>query len=262
MAALDLGIGGRTALVCGSSKGLGKACASALALAGVHVILNGRDETALRLAVEEISDIAGRKLSGVAADITTEAGRMKALQAPGALDILINNAGGPPPGNFEDWDEAIWLAAVTANMVAPIQLIRSTIGAMRRQGWGRIINITSAAVKAPLPLLGLSNGARSGLTGFIAGLAREVAADGVTVNNMLPGHFATGRLETYVSSLAASRNIPASTILAELSAANPTGRIGKPAEFGATCAFLCSIHAGFITGQNLLLDGGTYPGVL
>jgi 3-oxoacyl-[acyl-carrier protein] reductase len=262
MSDLDLGLEGRTALVCGSSRGLGKACAAYLASAGVEVVLNGRDETALQRAVEELSDAVGRPIASVAADITTKSGRQLALDVCGEPDILVNNAAGPPPGQFEDWGEEAWQTALNANMIAPIQLIRAVIGAMRRRRWGRIINITSAAVKAPLPLLGLSNGARSGLTGFVAGLAREVAPDGVTINNLLPGHFATERLESYAQSLAARRGVEPSQVLEELKAGNPSRRVGDPREFGAICAFLCSVHAGYVTGQNLLIDGGAYPGVL
>ncbi len=261
MNGLDLGIAGRTALICGSSRGLGKACAFSLAAAGVHVVLNGRQELALRESVVELAALIGRPVKSVIGDITTEAGRRGVLDVCGQPDILITNSGGPPPGSFEDWGDPEWLAALNANMVAPIQLIKRVIDGMRARRWGRIINITSSAVKAPLPMLGLSNGARAGLTGFIAGLAREVARDGVTINNMLPGNFATDRLDGYVRSLASRRGLAPSVIMNELKTANPTGRVGDPREFGATCAFLCSAHAGFMTGQNILLDGGAYPGV-
>jgi 3-oxoacyl-[acyl-carrier protein] reductase len=240
---------------------LGKACAFSLATAGVDVVLNGRDEETLRESADELSAAIGRPVARVAGDVTTEAGRFEVLNVCGQPDILITNAGGPPPGSFEDWDDQEWLSALNANMVAPIQLIRRVIGGMRGRRWGRIINITSSAVKAPLPLLGLSNGARAGLTGFIAGLAREVAGEGITINNMLPGNFATDRLDSYVRSLASRRGISPSVVMDELKTANPTGRVGDPREFGAMCAFICSTHAGFLTGQNILLDGGAYPGV-
>ncbi|HEY0435492.1 MAG TPA: SDR family oxidoreductase, partial [Phenylobacterium sp.] len=183
-----------------------------------------------------------------------------AAACPGP-DILVTNAAGPPPGRFEDWGEAEWQAAVGANMVTPLMLIRAALPGMRARRWGRIVNITSAAVKAPIPMLGLSNGARAGLTGAIGGLAREVARDGVTLNNLLPGHFATDRLEAYFTALAAQRGQPIETVRAQVAAANPTGRVGDPAEFGAACAFLASAQAGYITGQNLLLDGGAFPGL-
>jgi 3-oxoacyl-[acyl-carrier protein] reductase len=261
MNGVDLGIEGRTALVCGSSRGLGKACAFSLATAGVEVILNGRNEETLRQSVGELSALIGRPVASVVGDVTTETGRVQVLSVCAQPDILVTNSGGPPPGSFEDWGEPEWLAALNANMVAPIQIIRRVIGGMRGRRWGRIINITSSAVKAPLPLLGLSNGARAGLTGFVAGLAREVARDGVTINNMLPGNFATDRLDSYVRSLASRRGIVPSAVMHELKAANPTGRVGDPREFGAMCAFICSTHAGYFTGQNVLLDGGAYPGV-
>ncbi|MDT9600544.1 SDR family oxidoreductase [Sphingosinicella rhizophila] len=257
---LDLGIAGKTALVCGSTMGLGNACASALAAAGAQVVVNGRTAKTVDAAVKALEDRFGRPFKGVAADVTTSEGRSILLAACPDPDILVTNAAGPPPGRFEDWDETAWEAALAANMVAPIMLIRQILGPMRRRRWGRILNITSGAVKAPLPMLGLSNGARSGLTGFVAGLAREVARDGVTINNLLPGNFATDRLHRYVAALAGARGMSSQDIWAEMESANPSGRIGVPEEFGAACAFFTSQHAGFITGQNLLLDGGAYPG--
>jgi 3-oxoacyl-[acyl-carrier protein] reductase len=230
-------------------------------MAGVDVVMNGREEAALRASAAELSAAIGRPVASVVADVTTEAGRVAVLDVCAQPDILINNSGGPPSGSFEDWDEEVWLRALNANMLAPIQLIKRVIGGMRTRGWGRIVNITSSAVKAPLPLLGLSNGARAGLTGFIAGLAREVARDGITINNLLPGSFATDRLDSYVRTLAARRGTTPTIVMQELEAANPTGRVGDPREFGAMCAFICSAHAGFMTGQNILLDGGAYPGV-
>jgi 3-oxoacyl-[acyl-carrier protein] reductase len=258
---MDLGIAGRRAIVCGSSKGLGLACATALAEAGVDVVLNARSARPLAQAVEVLAAKIGRPVASVAADVTTEAGRTALLAACPDPDILVTNAGGPAPGNFEDWGEAEWHDAVQANMIAPLQLIRATVGAMRARGWGRILNITSAAVKAPLPMLGLSTGARSGLTGAVASLAREAAGDGVTINNLLPGQFDTDRLAGYFAGIAQRQGISLDAAKAQVAAANPARRIGRPPEFGAACAFLASEHAGFITGQNLLMDGGAYPGV-
>jgi 3-oxoacyl-[acyl-carrier protein] reductase len=258
----SLGIDGRTALVCGASKGLGRACAVALAQAGARVTICARSEGPLRVAAAEIETIAsGHAVTAVVADVTTEAGRVALIAACPDPDILVTNAAGPPPGRFEDWGEAEWQAATSANMIAPLLLIRGVVGGMRTRGWGRIVNITSSAVKAPLPMLGLSNGARAGLTGAIGGIAREVARDGVTINNLLPGHFATDRLESYLTALAASRSVPLDTVRAEVAAANPTGRVGRPPEFGAMCAFLASAHAGYVTGQNILIDGGLFPGL-
>jgi 3-oxoacyl-[acyl-carrier protein] reductase len=220
-----------------------------------------RTETPLEAAAAEIEAATGRPVAAIVADVTTESGRDALIAACPDPDILVTNAAGPPPGRFEDWGEAEWQAALAANMIAPLQLIRAVVPGMRGRGWGRVINITSAAVKAPLPMLGLSNGARAGLTGAIGGIAREVARDGVTINNLLPGHFATDRLESYFTALAAQRGAPIEAIRAEVAAANPTGRVGQPAEFGATCAFLASQHAGYITGQNILMDGGLFPGL-
>ncbi|HLZ73771.1 SDR family oxidoreductase [Phenylobacterium sp.] len=258
---MDLGIKGRSAIVCGSSKGLGLACATALADAGVEVLLNGRSPEPLAAAAQRLSDRVGRPVASVAADVTTEDGRARLLEACPEPDILVTNAAGPPPGQFEDWGEAEWHAAVQANMVAPLQLIRATIPAMRRRGWGRILNITSSAVKSPVAMLGLSTGARSGLTGAVASLAREAAADGVTINNLLPGYFDTDRLAGVFAAQAARAGVPAADLRVRAEAANPTRRVGRPEEFGAVCAFLASQHAGFINGQNLLLDGGAFPGV-
>lgn len=261
MAGFSLGVEGRTALVCGASKGLGRACAEALAEAGADVTICARTEAPLQAAAAEIAALGGGRVAAVAADVTTEAGRAVLLTACPDPDILVTNAAGPPPGRFEDWGEAEWRAAVSANMIAPLLLIGALVGGMRARRWGRIVNITSAAVKAPLPMLGLSNGARAGLTGAIGGIAREVARDGVTINNLLPGHFATDRLESYFTALAAARGVPVETVRAEVAAANPTGRVGRPEEFGAMCAFLASAHAGYVNGQNVLMDGGLYPGL-
>jgi 3-oxoacyl-[acyl-carrier protein] reductase len=262
MAAIDLGIAGRTALVCGASKGLGRACADALAQAGVTVTIVARGATALEAAAREISAATGSTVHPVAADVTTADGRAAVLAACPAPDILVTNAGGPPPGDFRDWDEAAWHAALEANMVTPIMLIRATVDGMAHRGFGRIINITSAAVKAPIDVLGLSNGARTGLTGFVAGLARQVARDGVTINNLLPGPFETDRLRTTVAAAAAREGVDTDALLDRRRAANPTRRFGRPDEFGMMCAFIASAHAGYMTGQNILLDGGSYPGTL
>ncbi|MBS0333770.1 MAG: SDR family oxidoreductase [Proteobacteria bacterium] len=261
MASFSLGIEGRRALVCGASKGLGRACAEALAAAGCDLVVCARTEEPLIAAAQAIHAASGRQVRAVACDVTTEAGRAALLADGPDPDILVTNAAGPPPGRFDDWGEAEWLAAARANMVAPLQLIRAVVPGMRARGWGRIVNITSAAVKAPLPMLGLSNGARAGLTGAVGGIAREVARDGVTINNLLPGHFATDRLEAYYAALAAARGCPVSQVRADVAAATPTGRVGDPAEFGALCAMLCSRHAGYVTGQNLLIDGGAFPGL-
>jgi 3-oxoacyl-[acyl-carrier protein] reductase len=258
---MDLGIAGRKAIVCGSSKGLGKACAVALAQAGAIVVLNARDRNTLDKAAQELTDLTKKSVTAVAADVTEAAGRDRLLLECPDPDILINNAGGPPPGDFRAWGETEWSSALNANMVAPIMLTRAVIDKIIARKWGRIINITSGAVKAPLPLLGLSNGARSGLTGFVAGLAREVAQHGVTINNMLPGNFATDRLRSYARAMADKQNISFDEMWKHLSEVNPSKRVGRPDEFGKVCAFLASEHAGYITGQNILLDGGAYPGV-
>ncbi|GAD47732.1 putative oxidoreductase [Caenibius tardaugens NBRC 16725] len=260
MHGIDYGIAGRKALVCGSSRGLGHACAVALAQAGADVTLNGRDPDALARAADDLAAVLGHPVAYVIADATTAEGRAALLDACPEPDILVNNAAGPPPGQFTDWDEADWQAALAANMIAPIMLIRTVVVGMQRRGWGRIINITSGAVKAPIPLLGLSNGARSGLTGFVAGLAREVARDGVTINNLLPGQFETDRLRSLAQARAASTGATFEQTWQAMAASNPTGRLGRPEEFGATCAFLASQQGAYINGQNILLDGGAYPG--
>lgn len=257
---LDLGIAGRTAIVCGSTEGLGHACATALADAGVDVVINGRTPDKVTQVADALERRLGRPVLRVAADVTLASGREALLAVCPAPDIVVCNSAGPPPGHFEDWSEVDWERAVAQNMIAPIMLVQQVLGPMRARRWGRIIAITSAAVKAPLPLLGLSNGARSGLTGFISGLAREVASDGVTINTLLPSHFATGRLYNYAGVLGSGRGLNADAVLDEMAASNPSGRLGHPDEFGATCAFLASAHAGYITGQHILLDGGAYPG--
>jgi 3-oxoacyl-[acyl-carrier protein] reductase len=257
---MDLGISGRTAIVCAGSKGLGRGCAMALAENGVALVLNARGAEALEATATEIRAATGVAVVTVAADITTEAGRYAVLAAAPAPDILINNAGGPPPGDFRDWDEVAWLKALKANMLTPIELIKATVDGMAKRGFGRVVNITSSAVKAPIDTLGLSNGARSGLTGFVAGTARAMAGSGVTINNLLPGRFATDRLWSNLDDVAGRTGQSREAVEAKARASIPAGRFGEPAEFGAYCAFLCSVHAGFVTGQNVLIDGGAYPG--
>ncbi len=274
---MDLGIAGRWALVCGASRGLGFGCAKALVQEGVNVVINARDPAALQQAATAlIAAGAGAASAGgqkdqkpkvllVAADITTEAGRAAALSVPGgpgsAFDIVVTNAGGPPPGDFREWDRDTWLRALDANMLTPIELIRATVDGMAARGFGRIVNITSSAVKAPIDILGLSNGARSGLTGFVAGVARgSVARHGVTLNNLLPGKFDTDRLSATFAASAAQSGRSTQQVREAQQAAVPAGRFGTAQEFGAICAFLCSVHAGYITGQNVLPDGGFYPG--
>ena len=257
---MDLGLQGRNALVCASSKGLGRACAQALAREGVAVTMVARGSAALEQAAAEIRRATGARITTVAADITSQEGQAAALAACPAADILVTNAGGPKPGDFRDWSRDDWIAALDANMLTPIALIRASIDGMISRRFGRIVNITSAAVKAPIDILGLSNGARSGLTGFCAGLARKVVAHNVTINNLLPGPFETDRLLETARQWSRQTGKSQETVLAERRAANPAGRFGSPAEFGDACAWLCSAQAGYMTGQNLLLDGGNYPG--
>jgi 3-oxoacyl-[acyl-carrier protein] reductase len=260
---MDLGIQGKWALVCAASKGLGKGCARALVQEGVHVVVTARGDEALQATAQELRTLApGVQVRVVAGDITSAAGRAAALAAAPHIDILVNNAGGPPPGDFRDWDRDSWLKALDANMLTPIELIKATVDAMAARGFGRVVNITSAAVKAPIDILGLSNGARSGLTGFVAGLARQPQLVGrnVTVNNLLPGPFDTDRLRGTMAGAAAKTGKPLDAIMDERRALNPSRRFGTADEFGAYCAFLCSVHAGYVTGQNLLMDGGAYPG--
>jgi 3-oxoacyl-[acyl-carrier protein] reductase len=257
---MDLGIAGRRALVCASSKGLGRGCAQALADAGCEVTILARTATEVESAAQEIGARTGRKVAWVACDITTAEGRAQALAACPQPDILVNNAGGPPPGDFRDWTREHWIRALEANMLTPIELIKATVDGMIERKFGRIVNITSSAVKAPIDILGLSNGARSGLTGFVAGIARKVARHNVTINNLLPGPFDTDRLASNFATRAKSTGANVETLRAQAAATNPTGRFGLPEEFGAACAFLCSEQASFIVGQNLLIDGGQYPG--
>jgi 3-oxoacyl-[acyl-carrier protein] reductase len=257
---MDLGIRGRTALVCAASKGLGKGCAASLAREGVNLVVTARGTEALEATAAELRKAFGVQVTAVAGDIATEAGRAAALKACPAPDILVNNAGGPPPGDFRQWDREAWIKALDANMIAPILLMRAVVDRMIERKFGRIVNITSGAVKHPIPEIGLSNGARSGLTGFVAGLARQVAAHNVTINNLLPGVFATARQEATVSAAAKSRGISSDEARKQKVAAIPAGRMGEPDEFGDLCAWLCSARAGYFTGQNVLLDGGLYPG--
>jgi 3-oxoacyl-[acyl-carrier protein] reductase len=257
---MDFGIRGRTALVCAASKGLGRGCAVSLALEGVNLVITARGREALEASAEEIRKSAGVKVTTVAGDITTAEGRAAALAACPAPDILVNNAGGPPPGDFRSWTREDWLRAIDANMLTPIELIKAVIDGMIARRFGRIVNITSSAVKAPIAELGLSNGARSGLTGFVAGLARKTAAHNVTINNLLPGRFWTDRLKSNTESNAKQQGKTVEEVKAALEKTIPAGRFGAADEFGDLCAYLCSARAAYITGQNFLIDGGAYPG--
>ncbi|RYY77475.1 MAG: SDR family oxidoreductase [Comamonadaceae bacterium] len=263
---MDLGIAGRWALVCGASKGLGYGCAQALAREGTHVVLVARGAEALEAAAARLrADPAvpqGTQVQAVAADITTVEGRERVFAVRRDWDIIVTNAGGPPPGDFRDWDRDAWIKAVDANMLTPIELIKACVDGMAERGFGRIVNITSSAVKAPIDILGLSNGARSGLTGFVAGVARttKLAAKNVTINNLLPGAFDTDRLRGTMEGAVKKTGQSMDAVRESRLKAIPSLRFGNADEFGATCAFLCSAHAGYITGQNVLIDGGAYPG--
>ncbi|MCZ6576958.1 MAG: SDR family oxidoreductase [Acidiferrobacterales bacterium] len=259
---MDLGIAGKKALVCAASKGLGRACAMALAHEGVSVTIVARTATPLQHTADEIRRETQVEVTPVAADITTSEGREQALAACPAPDILVTNAGGPPPGDFRDWTREDWIRAIDANMLTPIELIKATVDHMMTQQFGRIVNITSSAVKAPIDILGLSNGARAGLTGFVAGLARKTVSTNVTINNLLPGPFETDRLRATVASLAETSGQSFEDVWNARQQANPARRFGSPEEFGQACAFLCGRWAGYITGQNLLIDGGAFPGTL
>ncbi|MEO8718868.1 MAG: SDR family oxidoreductase [Burkholderiales bacterium] len=259
---MDLGIKGKNALVCAASKGLGKGCAMALAREGVNLVITARGKEALEATAEEIRKATGARVTAVAGDITTPEGRKQALAACPNADILVNNAGGPPPGDFRNWSRDDWLKAIDANMLTPIELIKATVDGMIARKFGRVINITSAAVKMPIPELGLSNGARTGLTGFVAGLSRQVAQHNVTINALLPGPFDTDRLRGNMEFNAKKLGKTAAELAKIRADANPAKRFGNIDEFGAACAFLASVHAGFITGQNLVLDGGAFPGTL
>jgi 3-oxoacyl-[acyl-carrier protein] reductase len=259
---MDLGISGRTAIVCAASKGLGKACAMQLAREGVNVVISARTKADIEATGEEIRRAANVKVTALACDVTTEEGRRQILAACPNPDILINNAGGPPPGDFKDFSLEDWRKAVEWNMITPIALIKSTVYGMMDRKWGRILNITSQSVKAPIASLELSNGARAGLTGAIAVIARKAARHNVTINNILPGPFETDRLKGSTKKMADMQGVSFEQAAAQRMAQVPAGRFGQPEEFGAAAAFMCSAHAGFMTGQNLLLDGGIYPGSL
>ena len=262
---MDLGITGKWALVCGASKGLGLGCAEALVREGVHVLIVARGADALKAAAARLeadsARPAGTTVQFVAADITTTEGRAAVFAVRKDFDIVVTNAGGPPPGDFRDWDRDAWIKAVDANMLTPIELIKATVDGMAARGFGRIVNITSSSVKSPIDILGLSNGARSGLTGFVAGVARsKLAAQGVTINNLLPGAFDTDRLRGTMSGAAQKTGQPLEAIMDARRKNIPAQRFGTPQEFGGICAFLCSTHAAYMTGQNVLADGGAYPG--
>ncbi|MBS0122868.1 SDR family oxidoreductase [Thetidibacter halocola] len=253
---MDLGIRGKRALVCASSKGLGRGCAEALAEAGADLVLNARGAEALEATAQAIRDRFQVSVTTVAADIVSEEGRARVLEAAGAVDILVTNAGGPPPGLWSDWGREDFIRALDANMLTPIALMTALMPGMADRGWGRVVNITSQSVKAPIPQLGLSNAARTGLTGYVAGTARQVAPKGVIVNNLLPGIHATDRANALDGGVVKAEGIPIEEARARRAATIPARRYGTAAEFGAMCAFLCSQHAGFIVGQNILLDGG------
>ena len=253
---MDLGIEGKRALVCASSKGLGRGCAEALAEAGVELVINARGAEALEVTAKEIRASCGVAVTAVATDVTSEQGRDEVLAACGQIDILVNNAGGPPPGMWQDWDRDDFIAALDANMLTPIALMKALVPGMMERGWGRVVNITSQSVRAPIGVLGLSNSARTGLTGYVAGTSRQVAPAGVTINNLLPGVHATDRADSLDGGVAKAEGITLEEARIRREATIPARRYGTPQEFGAACAFLCSQHAGFIVGQNILLDGG------
>ena len=257
---MDLGLSGKTAIVCAASKGLGRGCAMALAREGVHVVITARGADALEATADAIRAATGAKVTTVAGDITTAAGRTAVLKACPAPDLLINNAGGPPPGDFKDFALDDWRAAVEANMLTPIALIHATVYGMMDRGFGRIVNITSSSIRNPIASLELSNGARLGLTGAVTVLARKAARHNVTINGILPGPFDTDRLRNTSRTMAEKSGRQLADIEKERKASIPSGRFGTTEEFGATVAFLCSAHAGFITGQNVLIDGGGFPG--
>lgn len=258
---MDLGIAGKKALVCGASAGLGYACAEALVQEGVYVVIVARTPEPLAQAAINLRAIGGGKVATVAADVTTSEGRARIFGEHSDFDIVVTNAGGPPPGDFRQWDRETWVKALDANMLTPIELIKSTVDGMMARGFGRIINITSSAVKAPVDGLGLSNGARSGLTGFVAGLARSTVGQGVTINNLLPGTFDTARLASNFAAQARREGITPESARGNRLAKHPAHRFGRADELGHTCAYLCSVHAGYINGQSILLDGGSFPGV-
>ena len=259
---MDLGIKGRRALICASSKGLGKGCAEALAAEGVDLVLNARGSEALAATADRLRSQYGVRVTAVAADVTSESGQQTVLDAAGDIDILVTNAGGPPPGMWSDWTRDDFIAAFDANLLTPITFIKALLPGMTARGWGRIVNITSVAVKAPIPVLGLSNTARAGLTGYVAGVSRQVAGTGVTINNLLPGLHDTDRLAMLDKVDAEARGVTLEAARAARMATVPAGRFGTSEEFGAACAWLCSSQAGFVIGQNILLDGGAFPGAM
>ena len=253
---MDLGLTGKRAIVCASSKGLGLGCAEALAEAGVNLVMNARGADLLNAEADRLRTTYGVDVTAVACDIGTEEGRARVLDAAGAPDILVNNNGGPPPGVWSDWDREDFIKALDANMLTPIALMKAVLPGMMDRGWGRVVNVPSQSVRAPIATLGLSNAARTGLTGYVAGTARQVAARGVTINNLLPGVHDTDRIKTTDAAIVQQTGKSLDEVRAERSANIPAGRIGTKEEFGQTCAFLCSQYAGFIVGQNILLDGG------
>jgi 3-oxoacyl-[acyl-carrier protein] reductase len=259
---MDLGIAGRNAIVCASSRGLGRACATALAKAGARVVINGRDEERLLAARDSIAAETGAEIVAVAGDVTTESGRSALLEAAGPVDILVNNAGGPPPRDYREVDRQAMLAGLEANMIAPVAMVQGVIDLMVERRFGRIVNITSGSVKMPLAGLDLSSGARAGLTGFLAGVARSVAHANVTINHLLPGSFDTDRLAALLEDQSRRMGEAIGSVRRRREAGIPARRLGDPAEFGAACAFLCSAHAGYITGQSILIDGGAFPGIM
>lgn len=259
---MDLGIAGKRALVCASSKGLGRGCAEALAGAGVNLVLNARGADALEETAEAIRKAHGVEVTAVAADITSEAGRAEVLAAAGDVDILVTNAGGPPPGMWTDWEREDFIKAIDANMLTPIALMKALMPGMIDRGWGRVVNITSQSVKSPIAVLGLSNSARAGLTGYVAGTARQVAEKGVVINNLLPGIHATDRADSLDSGVAKAQGISLEEARDRRASGIPARRYGTAEEFGATCAFMCSQHAGYMIGQNILLDGGALNATL
>lgn len=259
---MDLGIAGKRALVCASSKGLGRGCAEALAAEGVNLVLNARGAEALDATAAALREKYGVDVVAVAADITTEAGRAAVLDAAGDVDILVNNAGGPPPGMWSDWERDDFIKALDANMLTPIALIKALVPGMIDRGWGRVVNITSGSVKAPIPVLGLSNAARAGLTGYVAGTSRQVAGKGVVINNLLPGIHDTDRATALDGGVSKAEGISLAEARTKREGTIPAGRYGTAEEFGAACAFLCSQYSGFIVGQNLLLDGGAVNATL
>jgi len=257
---MDLGIKGKSALVCAASKGLGKGCAVALAKEGVNVTLVARTQSTLDETAEEIRKATGVQVRTVAVDLTTPQGRAAALAACPDPDILVNNNGGPPAGDFRDWDRETWIKALDANMITPIEMIKATVDGMIARKFGRIVNITSAAVKSPIAILGLSNGARTGLTGFVAGLSRQIVMHNVTINNILPGLFQTDTMISRIQAGAKMAGKSYEETLNDRLKTIPAGRLGNPDEFGQLCAYICGAQASFFTGQNFLIDGGAYPG--